>query len=191
MAEILRLWARSFIHSQVLMPSRYYKKFLPVLVLATVVLCIGFEYETFHEPLPITGVTTVTATTTPIVASTSPALSSQHITASSSKTPIVALVPVGYIQTTISVSGLNYAITVPPRSTVEDAMKLAAAQNPAFTFTEKSFPSLGEFIESINGKANAAGYYWFLYVNGKSSDTGISQTILQPGDEIQWQYKHQ
>ncbi len=183
------------------MPSRYYKILLPVLVFAAAAaLCVGVGYRTLREQSPDNKLTpTVTATTadtlkTPTAATSSPsstkALSKQLAATSSPRAAAVA-VPAGYIQTTISVSGLSYEVAVPAQNTVEDAMKLAAAQNPALTFTEKSFPSLGEFIESINGKPNANGYYWFLYVNGKSSDTGMSETILKPDDAIQWQYKHQ
>jgi hypothetical protein len=178
------------------MPSRYYKILLPVLVFAAAAaLCIGVGYKTLREQAPPTTVAPTIRVTALAAASTSPSvpsvLSRIPVETSSAKIAPASVIPAGYIQSTISVSGSKYSIAIPPKSTVEDAMKLAAAQNPTFTFTEKSFPSLGEFIELINGKTNANGYYWFLYINGKSSDTGISQTILQPGDAIQWQYKHQ
>jgi hypothetical protein len=178
------------------MPSRYYKILLPVFVFgAAAALCVGVGYKTLHEQAPPTTATPTIIVTASTPASTSssvpPVLSRTSTKTASAKIAPKSVIPAGYIQSTISVSGSEYAVAIPPKSTVEGAMKLAAAQNPAFTFTEKSFPSLGEFIESINGKTNANGYYWFLYINGKSSNTGISETIVQPGDAIQWQYKHQ
>ena len=187
------------------MPSRYYKILLPILLFAAAgILCVGVGYRTLHEqtptsPLALTPTSTTNAnvhtstTSSAVTNETSSGKSAlfQSHTSSTSLTTSTTTVPSGYIQATITVPGSNYSIAVPPQSTVEDAMKLLEAQNSTFTFTQKSFPSLGEFVESINGHANANGYYWFLYVNGKSSDTGISETIIQPGDEIQWQYKNQ
>lgn len=63
------------------------------------------------------------------------------------------------------------------------------ASTDAISFTARDFPGLGVFIESINGKKNADGYFWILYVNGKSSDTGASQTTLKAGDAIEWRYE--
>ncbi len=64
---------------------------------------------------------------------------------------------------------------------------LASSSN--FTFAGREYPSLGFFVESINGKKGTNGYYWFLYVNGKSSDTGASETHLKTGDVIEWKYE--
>jgi hypothetical protein len=100
-------------------------------------------------------------------------------------------IPPGYIRATLSIAGTNFPLAVPTSSTVETAMKLLESQNSSFTFSEQTYQGLGEFVDSINGKANANGYYWFLYVNGKDSNAGASQTIVHPGDVIEWRYMHQ
>jgi hypothetical protein len=89
---------------------------------------------------------------------------------------------------TVAVAGTSYAVYAPPGSTVLDAMNILASTTP-FTFTSKNFPGMGAFVESIDGKENAGGSYWFLYVNGKSAGTGASETRLKAGDTVEWRYE--
>jgi len=89
---------------------------------------------------------------------------------------------------TIIAGSSTYAVYVEPHSTVLDAMQEAASSS-TFTFTGHDYSSLGFFVESINGKADTDGSYWFLYVNGKSSDTGASETALNAGDTVEWRYE--
>lgn len=65
----------------------------------------------------------------------------------------------------------------------------AYAEKSDFSFSGRDFPGLGFFVEEINGKKNANGSYWFLYVNGTSSETGVSQTRVREGDSIEWRYE--
>lgn len=89
---------------------------------------------------------------------------------------------------TLTVGGTSYDGHVPRGATVFDAMeKLNGADGFTFTATER--PGMGYFIDSIAGKANGDGYYWFLYVNDVSSGTGASQTVVKAGDRIEWRYK--
>ncbi len=80
-----------------------------------------------------------------------------------------------------------YVGVVPNGSTVLEAMR--QLQQEGLEFEGREYPSLGFFVESINGKENADGNYWFLYVSGKSSDAGASQTRLQAGDIVEWRYQ--
>lgn len=89
---------------------------------------------------------------------------------------------------TISVDGRSYAAYVAPGGSVLDAMNELASTTD-LTFTAKDFPGMGEFVGSINGKENTGGSYWFLYVDGKESSAGISSTVLQPGDAVEWKYE--
>jgi len=66
-------------------------------------------------------------------------------------------------------------------------MRTLAANN-AFRFTGENYPSLGFFVESIDSKKNSNGYYWILYVNGKSADLGASSIQVHSGDTIEWRY---
>ena len=81
----------------------------------------------------------------------------------------------------------SYAFTVELSGTVIDAMyhEMGAGR---LDFTVKKYPSLGVFVESIGGLPNKDGNFWFLYVNGKSSDLGASQMQVRPGDSVEWQY---
>ena len=52
-----------------------------------------------------------------------------------------------------------------------------------------AIPGMGAFVESINGQRNTNGFYWILYVNGTSSPTGASQTLVHANDSLEWRYE--
>lgn len=78
-------------------------------------------------------------------------------------------------------------VSIPIRAegTVLEAMQ-EYASNSDFAFSGREHPSLGFFVESINGKKNADGKYWILYVNGEQSQKGASQTAVKPNDKVEW-----
>lgn len=84
----------------------------------------------------------------------------------------------------IEAEGKRYEIKIRSEKTVYEAMRAAASSG--FTFSGREYPSLGFFVESINGKKAPQGYYWIFYMNGKQSQTGISQTPISAGDTIEW-----
>ncbi|MBI5458015.1 DUF4430 domain-containing protein [Candidatus Kaiserbacteria bacterium] len=86
---------------------------------------------------------------------------------------------------TLSVAGESYAAFAPQGSTVLDAMRILTSTTN-FVFTGREYPSLGFFVESINGRKAESGHSWILYVNGKLSGTGASQMTLNAGDAIEW-----
>lgn len=90
---------------------------------------------------------------------------------------------------TLAVGVETYAAPLPASRTVLDTMKALQASRPGFTFTGSDFPSLGFFVESINGKKAASGYNWMLYINGRKSDVGASQAVIHAGDRIEWKYE--
>ena len=87
----------------------------------------------------------------------------------------------------LSVDGKHYSASVPEGSTVIELMHSLGSEG--LKFTGRDYPSLGFFVESINGKKNQKSLFWFLYINGVSSATGASQTRLNAGDSVQWRYK--
>lgn len=89
---------------------------------------------------------------------------------------------------TLLVGTTSYPFNVRSGETVIDAMRALSSEG-AFTFTGRDYPSLGFFVDSINGRANAGGMYWFLYVNGVSAASGASAVTVQPGDIIEWKYE--
>ena len=88
----------------------------------------------------------------------------------------------------VSVEGVTYLAAIQDNSSVLEVMR-TLQRSDEFTFSGREYPSLGFFVESMNGKKNADGYYWILYVNGTSSNTGASQTDLKAGDAIEWKYE--
>ena len=147
----------------------------------------GAQQLTLTPSPPAT--TTVTTATGPTVAHTkilpppiSPPRSIVEATSSHEAAPTPAP------NVTILVASTSYRVYVPPDSTVLDAMRAASASS-SFSFTDRDYASLGFFVESIEGHPNASGSYWFLYLNGTSSDTGASQTTLHDGDTVEWRYE--
>ena len=55
-----------------------------------------------------------------------------------------------------------------------------------FTFKYKEYPSMGIFVEEINGVRGSQGKYWIYYVNDKEAEVGISKNIVKDGDIISW-----
>jgi hypothetical protein len=86
----------------------------------------------------------------------------------------------------LTVDGETYAVQA--GATVYDAMKQLGDAGK-LSFAGQAYPSLGFFVESINGKKNAADYYWILYVNGISSSLGASAARIHSGDAIEWRYE--
>ena len=80
------------------------------------------------------------------------------------------------------------SFTATTTSTVLDTMQALMAEGK-LSFSGRDFLGLGFFVEEINGAGPADGNYWFLYVNGASSETGASQTHLKTGDVVEWRYK--
>ena len=89
---------------------------------------------------------------------------------------------------TFSVAGSSYTAFATAGSTVIDAMRVLSSTTD-FAFSGRDYPSLGFFVESINGQMAENGHNWILYVNGKLSGTGASQTTLKAGDAIEWRYE--
>lgn len=79
----------------------------------------------------------------------------------------------------------SYTIPVIHTGTVYEAMT-SFASSSTFSFTGKVHPELGFFIEEIGGVKNDNGTYWTLYINDMYSEKGASNTIVGPGDKVQW-----
>ena len=72
--------------------------------------------------------------------------------------------------------------------TVLEAMSEYAATHH-FEYKTKEYPSLGLYVESINGVEATDGYYWILYINWKDSAKGASTAHVEKGDAIEWKYE--
>ncbi len=72
--------------------------------------------------------------------------------------------------------------------TVLDAMRVYASSS-SFTFTGRDYPSLGFFVDSIEGKSSEGGNNWMLYIDGKLSPKGASSALVSPGERVEWRYE--
>ena len=169
------------------------KKYL--LLGATIILLAGGSYFTerlfLSSSAPtstVSNATTTNAAAPSVLAMQAPAVPIQKSENAASQ---ILTAPPSAPQTpnvTFAASGTSSGVYAPPGSTVLDAMRTLASTSD-FTFSGRDYSSLGFFVDSIKGKENADGYYWILYVNGKSSDTGVSQTTLSAGDTVEWKYE--
>ncbi len=82
----------------------------------------------------------------------------------------------------------SYVIPVHASGSVLDAMR-AFASTTSFRFEGRDYPSLGFFVESINGKKPAGGFVWIFYVNGVKSGKGVSSMHVTPDDNVEWKYE--
>jgi len=80
----------------------------------------------------------------------------------------------------------SYQIEIKNNETVYLAMKRLKEKDSNFSFNGKLYPSLGFFVDEINGAKNSLGSYWLYYVNGQEASIGISEYKLQNGDIISW-----
>ena len=142
------------------------------------------------SPAEFLGPTAVTTTTTARVSEPTPRpiQQTQTKTPASTATNVPETIPTPTPNITLAVGGNSYATFASTGSTVLDAMRVLASTGD-FTFTGKDYPSLGFFVGSINGKKAENGHNWILYVNGKLSGTGASQTTLNAGDALEWRYE--
>ena len=89
---------------------------------------------------------------------------------------------------TLKAGTKTYSAHIEKSESVLDLMR-SLVSTSSFTFTGKDYPSLGFFVESIDGKRNGDGKYWILYVNGKSSDLGASNATIHAGDTVEWRFE--
>jgi hypothetical protein len=82
----------------------------------------------------------------------------------------------------------SVTLTATTTSTVLDVMHTLAAEG-SLSFSGRDFPSLGFFVEEINGHKGAGGYYWILHINGTPSQKGASQAVISPEDVVEWRYE--
>lgn len=46
--------------------------------------------------------------------------------------------------------------------------------------------SIGEYVESINGKDGGGSKYWLYYVNGQQAPVGPAEYKTKSSDQIEW-----
>ena len=161
--------------------KKYTLLFIAIVVLGAGSYFTQLQFLSYsNSPAPTTATTLATTT-----AAQGDTLQSQGVTLAAPNAKSTK--PRGIVFT-LSASGKSYNGEVKEGETVLGAMNTLASGG-GFRFASKDFPGMGAFIESINGKKNADGFYWILYVNGKSSDLGVSQAKIRAGDNIEWRYE--
>jgi hypothetical protein len=106
---------------------------------------------------------------------------------------ILEKVPKALFEKSVKVSLIvfdkTYGIELREGSTVFDVMQKIQHENitnDLFNFKYKEYPSIGVFVEEINGVIGSQGKYWIYYVNGEKAEVGISKNIVKGGDIISW-----
>lgn len=94
------------------------------------------------------------------------------------------------IQAQLTVDDSSFEAEVPAGSSALDLMRALDDTNDDFTFTG-SDSEYGFFVKSINGRENDAdaSSYWTLYTNGEMAQVGVSDYLIQNGDELSWKYE--
>jgi len=90
------------------------------------------------------------------------------------------------VKVSLEVLGNRYDTQMKENSSVFDLMNKIKKENNNFYFKYKEYPSLGIFIEEINGIKDGSGKYWIYYINNKEASVGVSKYILKEGDSILW-----
>ena len=91
------------------------------------------------------------------------------------------------INVTISVFNKAYNLSTKEGTTLyQEMLNLQDLKENNFSFKGKEYPSLGFFVEEINGVKESPGKYWLYYTNGKEAPVGVSKYFLKNGDIINW-----
>ncbi len=96
------------------------------------------------------------------------------------------------LSATLKASDRTYNLNLQPNTTLLEAMRQLTAQSAQpFIFSGKEYPSLGFFVEEINGIKNdpGSGKYWIYYINGQTAQIGISNYQVKQNDLIEWKYE--
>lgn len=85
------------------------------------------------------------------------------------------------------VKKINYKI-VKETSLLEAMKQISGEKNFSFEYKESN---MGAFIEAIDGVKNDIknNYFWMYKINDKEADTGVSQYLIQGGENIEWEYR--
>jgi hypothetical protein len=83
-----------------------------------------------------------------------------------------------------------FTASLPAGSTAADLLKDIDDKNDIGLIT-KEFPGSGLFVEGLTDKNSDTknNTYWFFYINGVSSQVGISQYKLKNSDTITFKYE--
>jgi hypothetical protein len=83
-----------------------------------------------------------------------------------------------------------FTASLPVGSTAADLLKDTNNKNDIGLIT-KEFPGSGLFVEGLMGKNSDTkkNTYWFFYINGASSQVGISQYKIKDADTITFKYE--
>jgi Domain of unknown function (DUF4430) len=70
--------------------------------------------------------------------------------------------------------------------TVSEGMNALALLKMTHKVETKDYGSMGQFVLSIDGIKPDSKHFWDFFVNGKSSNIGVSSYVLKAGDKIEW-----
>jgi hypothetical protein len=68
-------------------------------------------------------------------------------------------------------------------TTALDALESARASGCVASYVVEETAS-GPYLQCVNGRCEATGYYWAIYRNGALTCQGVGDVVLAPGDEL-------
>jgi len=160
------------------------RNYISIGILVALIACVGGVLytrsiqESTQTTLPPAPVTTPVGSITGVTEKATVSAATPSLSTSSAREDNV----------TLAIGSKLYGTYVSGSGSVLNLMHTLASTTD-FTFTGKEYPSLGFFVTSIGGKKADDGYYWILYVNGKSSDLGASSATIHAGDTVEWRYE--
>jgi hypothetical protein len=96
--------------------------------------------------------------------------------------------PVNLIKAVLEINDKQYESIINESINIYDFMKQLRLDGK-FTFKEKNYIGMGQFIQEINGVKNNGDKNWIYYVNGKKAEIGVSDYKLTSGDIVSWKYE--
>jgi hypothetical protein len=112
----------------------------------------------------------------------------ERVGTSSSVTASGAHIPVSQTEI-VHVNESRVRIPVLAEGTVLDAMRAYETVSDTFSYAGKEHPGIGFYVQEVNGTQEGEGYYWILYVNGKTADMGASKQKVTPRDVLEWRFQ--
>jgi hypothetical protein len=91
-----------------------------------------------------------------------------------------------------SINNVPYTANMTARNVLEAAYNLSVnpPTMPQINFWIDYYGfSLGYLVNMINGTTQMGDNYWFLYINGNVTTTGVDETIINPGDQVAFKYE--
>ena len=73
-------------------------------------------------------------------------------------------------------------------TTALDALESARRQRCVSSYVVET-TAAGPYLTCVNGRCEATGFYWAIYLNGALTCGGLGDVVLAPGDELTFSFE--